>query len=220
MSLKFKILPMPGLTSLRIDADPRFRWDPDARRYRWIQSGKFISQSRFETLTQESINRMADQVDGAVTDLVEKRLDTPAFQRVMADQLSKLHLQQYLLGVKSMGNMADGDVATVNANLRSQLEYLVKFGHDIETKDLSPDQIRRRAQRYVKHTKLSQWSGVRSLKKKQGKREERRVLHPEADHCQSCIDYAAMGWVPIGTHPVIGQRCECLDGCKCKFQFR
>jgi hypothetical protein len=51
-----------------------------------------------------------------------------------------------------------------------------------------------------------------------GKTEEENQLHP-AEHCQSCLDEAARGWVPIGTLIPIGQR-DCLGRCRCTISYR
>jgi hypothetical protein len=51
-----------------------------------------------------------------------------------------------------------------------------------------------------------------------GYTEEIRILGA-ADHCRSCLEYAGMGWQPIGTLPEIGDS-ECNMNCKCEFEYR
>ncbi len=48
---------------------------------------------------------------------------------------------------------------------------------------------------------------------------ERRVLgHPKTHHCHDCPPLAAMGWVPLGTLPDIGDS-ECDGLCLCHFEY-
>lgn len=49
--------------------------------------------------------------------------------------------------------------------------------------------------------------------------QEHRILG-EAEHCEDCEVYHAMGWVPIGTLPSIGQQSACRQNCYCEFQYR
>jgi hypothetical protein len=52
-----------------------------------------------------------------------------------------------------------------------------------------------------------------------GYTEMRRQLNATRS-CDSCISYAAAGWVPIGTLPNPGADCECQSGCKCTVEYR
>jgi hypothetical protein len=47
----------------------------------------------------------------------------------------------------------------------------------------------------------------------------RRILDPQAQHCQDCIDHSARGMVPIGSLPMPGQRCACRARCKCRVEY-
>lgn len=49
--------------------------------------------------------------------------------------------------------------------------------------------------------------------------QERRVLG-DAKHCRQCPEYAARGWMPLGSLPAIGARCDCHGQCACSFLFR
>jgi hypothetical protein len=49
--------------------------------------------------------------------------------------------------------------------------------------------------------------------------EELNVLHPTAEHCAQCVELAAKGYVPLGTHPRIGTR-TCLTADQCHMEYR
>lgn len=48
---------------------------------------------------------------------------------------------------------------------------------------------------------------------------EHRVLG-DAEHCDDCITYSAMGWMPIGALPAIGEQSACRQSCYCHFEYR
>jgi hypothetical protein len=48
----------------------------------------------------------------------------------------------------------------------------------------------------------------------------RRILDPQAAHCQDCLDYARRGLVSIGSLPMPGQRCACRSNCKCRVEYK
>lgn len=48
--------------------------------------------------------------------------------------------------------------------------------------------------------------------------EEHRVLG-DAEHCEDCVTYSAMGWMPIGVLPAIGDS-SCRINCACWFEYR
>lgn len=49
--------------------------------------------------------------------------------------------------------------------------------------------------------------------------QEHRVLGI-AEHCEDCEAYSAMGWMPIGSLPAIGQQSACRQACHCWFEYR
>ena len=53
-----------------------------------------------------------------------------------------------------------------------------------------------------------------------GLKQVRRVLDPQAQHCQDCINWASMNWQALGTLPAPGERCQCLFNCRCSIEYR
>lgn len=49
--------------------------------------------------------------------------------------------------------------------------------------------------------------------------QEHRVLG-HAEHCEDCVTYSAMGWMPIGSLPSIGEQSACRAACCCVFEYR
>ena len=61
-------------------------------------------------------------------------------------------------------------------------------------------------------------NATRAREKAAGMTEERRRLGA-SDHCPTCLEQAAIGWVAIGSLRAIGDS-ECRSRCRCYFQFR
>lgn len=49
--------------------------------------------------------------------------------------------------------------------------------------------------------------------------QEHRVLGI-AEHCEDCVTYSAMGWMPVGSLPAIGDQSACRQNCYCYFEYR
>lgn len=63
-------------------------------------------------------------------------------------------------------------------------------------------------------------SGAMLLAATQGQTMMMRVSRTDKRTCQDCRDYAAQGWVPIGSLPPPGQLCVCHDRCRCYIDYR
>jgi hypothetical protein len=61
-------------------------------------------------------------------------------------------------------------------------------------------------------------NGTRARERAAGMTQERRRLGA-SDHCPTCLEQAAFGWVAIGTLRSIGDS-ECKTRCRCYFQFK
>jgi hypothetical protein len=63
-------------------------------------------------------------------------------------------------------------------------------------------------------------SGAMLLAATQGQTMMMRVARADKRTCEDCLNYAAQGWVPIGTLPPPGQMCACHDRCRCYIEYR
>lgn len=81
--------------------------------------------------------------------------------------------------------------------------------------------VRKRLDRYLV-TPAYRWFNAGEMARQQelGAGEMRRVAKRDKRCCRDCLDYDAAGWQPIGTLPVPGTRCKCLDRCRCRLDFR
>jgi hypothetical protein len=81
--------------------------------------------------------------------------------------------------------------------------------------------INERVKRYLV-TPVYRWfnSGVMARRQGLGAKEMRRVATRDKRVCADCLNYDALGWQPIGSLPVPGTRCQCLDRCRCRIDYR
>ncbi len=71
-------------------------------------------------------------------------------------------------------------------------------------------------------TPLYRWfqTGRFNEREEQGYREMRRISRHDRRVCKDCKYYDSLGWVPIGTLPMPGIRCQCHDRCRCAVDYR
>jgi hypothetical protein len=58
------------------------------------------------------------------------------------------------------------------------------------------------------------------VKEEQGHKEMIRVAKKDKKTCMECKEYEKLGWQPIGSIPLPGQKCRCFDRCRCLVDYR
>lgn len=104
--------------------------------------------------------------------------------------------------------------------IKSQYEYLDGFANDIKSSPLTwlSGRLNARANLYRNSVYSSYENTNRNEAAADGYNLERRILGA-SDHCSDCLDYASVGWQPIGTLPPIGDSI-CMSNCKCEFEYQ
>lgn len=193
----------------------RFTFDPRTRRYRNVRTGRLVSGATVDDLSRKSINRISRRFYNLSSDLFANRISLGDWERTVARELKRLHIQQYKLGV---GDMTQRDYGILGARLRQEYRFLRNFSTEIAFGRLSESQIRARLNQYVNATWGSYQRGKREGFTRAGIRWEKRLLNSRIP-CGDCPRYASMGWVPVGYLPNISQACECGSNCKCTFVY-
>lgn len=196
-----------------------FRWDSQAARYRDNRTGRFVAETRildvaegFAEFTQLNMERATGRyLSGAITLI--------AWQGIMRQEIKDAHLVASMAGRGGRDSMTQGDWGRAGARLRQQYGYLDNMTWERFNGTLSDAQMLQRAQMYSSASRTAYYDGKTAAYKAADFRQERRRLNP-AEHCQSCVVFAGLGWQPIGTLPPPGQQSECLSNCKCTMEFR
>jgi hypothetical protein len=183
---------------------------------RW--NGRHVSQKyvlahleRYEAAVKSNLDKMTDR-------FIAGRMTLPDWQRAVAGELRDAWRINTILGKGGYANMTQADWGRMGARLREEYRALNKFAMDIKDGKLSDAQVRYRVSQYAKGPLVAYRDGQEAAKKDASYDLSRRYLGP-AEHCEDCIEYAAMGWRPIGELPPPGVGSRCGHSCMCSEEF-
>jgi hypothetical protein len=196
-----------------------YQWDANVSRYRDARTGAFAPQRTVTMLLNRQITVAQKEMRSLGRQLAEGKLDVTEWRDATREQLRIIHATQAAKAVGSFDQMDAREWGRVGGKLRYQFERLEKFAVEIDSGTQPLDgRFTQRVEMYAKSGFATYEETRRDGARDDGMTEERRVLG-NAEHCADCVEYAARGWVPIGTLPRIGQS-QCLTNCKCHFEYR
>lgn len=196
-----------------------FVWEAATARYRSKATGRFVAESTIRTDMERYNERaVADAIGDITNRLLDGRIDLATWQQRMAAEIKDAHIINLQVGRGGKAVTEFSDYGRAGARLRFQYRKLDDFAKEIQLGDLTEAQIRNRARMYALAPRTAYYDGLTAAKYAAGYIRERRVLN-NAEHCQSCVTYAALGWQPIGSLPEPGVDSECLTSCKCEKQY-
>ena len=199
---------------------PDWSFDATIGRYRDKRTGRFLSKKEALDLTEASVGRAGQILDGLTESLTMGAMSLQDWQREVAKLLKTVHLAQFILGKGGAANTFPADYLVVARTLKSEYQYLDKFAADIASGRLSAAQIKARARLYVNKTRTSYWMGDAMAQDRATQPALMRRILAVAEHCPDCLAYAAAGWVPVGTLPMPCQACECGANCRCSVEYK
>lgn len=108
----------------------------------------------------------------------------------------------------------------VEADIADELDYLDGFADEVAAGQTPRDgRFIRRAMLYAA-AGFSFYLALRGDRARaQGYTEEMSNLDPAAEHCNSCVEEADRGWVPLGELVPVGDR-DCRSNCRCWITYR
>lgn len=197
----------------------RLEWSKKAARYRDPVTGRFITRNEVrgwvDKLVQQSQRRLAIAAD----DMRQGRTTVGQWQKIMRDEIKNTQLAAEALVRGGWNQMTARDFGRVGARVREQFKYLDKFTREVESKKQATDgRLVQRARSYAAAARVNFHESQTDQLSELGYTEEKNVLHV-AEHCDDCLDQAALGWVPIGTLTPIGSR-KCRMNDRCSVQYR
>jgi hypothetical protein len=195
-----------------------FTFDKQLQRYRYKDSGKFLSQEAAKNLTQKSIDTLEPAIQTISDRLIQREISLEQWETETRNTLRQLHTWQYTLGVGGQNNFTASDRGTLNNILKKEWKYLREFATEVNRGTLSEAQIKARVQLYLNNTNKSYERGRYQAHQRANYKWERRI-RTKTESCNPCIEYAAAGWQPIGTLPNPGLRCDCTANCGCYKEF-
>ncbi len=195
-----------------------FLFDKKSQRYRYKDSGKFVSKDAIASLTQKHIDQVSADATKVIDLLIDKKISVSTWESTTAQTIKELSIAQYILGKGGIARMEQKDYGEIGYLLKQQYKYLRGFSEDLLAGNLTESQARSRLQQYINDGRTLYEAGRREAHLTDNFTRERRI-RTKADSCSECIDYAARGWVEIGTLPAIGSDCSCKSNCGCRWEF-
>lgn len=203
-------------------------WNDKAKRYVDRATGRFLATNALEKLQRRNIGLIEADLQVVGNLLLDNKISLQTFQEAFAQTLKQLHLQQMVLARGGTQATTANDYLTVARTLKGEYEYLRGFAEDInrgysigkngQQIPLTVGRFRQRIRLYAKNGRLSYETGRQSNAMSQGQTYSWRILG-DAEHCASCLQYAAMGIQPNGVLPLPTLACECRANCLCRIEF-
>lgn len=202
------------------DVLPGFTYSRGASRYRDTSTGRFVAKARVTEVMEQSVNRAEDRLAQIIQGVYAKEIAPGVAQVAMRDELRRLTLQNAALGKGGMEQLNFRDYGKVGQQLRDSYARMSNLLRDVESGKVSLAQAMNRVEGYALEARHQYFIAQRAAAQESGRRmEERRTLHAR-ESCGDCISYAAMGWQPIGTLPMIGESSKCGKYCRCTMDSR
>lgn len=196
-----------------------YYWDEVAKRYR-DERGRFVSRAKVLDYVGRSIDSTTSAMDAIIDLVTSGNLSPTDFYKVMAEELKREYIRQYLLGIGGTTQMKPADWGRIGGMLAEQYKYLKGFANEIG--DLAEGAIRNRIGMYF-NSAIEAFERATAINARDwGAEEEIWVLgFVKTEHCPDCLAYSEEGYKPIGYYPVIGSgSTQCLTACRCHKEYR
>lgn len=131
-------------------ATPRWGYDPKAKRYRDLQSGRFLPNRTVSSLRDRVITSAAREARSLAKLAANGDITQAAFKSGMRDLLRNVHGSEAIFGRGGVNAMTSADWGRVGSTLKQQYAYLDKFAAEIgEISGPTEAQAMARAELYV-----------------------------------------------------------------------
>ena len=199
-------------------------WGWDGRRYRNLETGRYVSAAQVREWSSLAIGTSSDAMGDLSGLLNEGQLNTHDWTLLMRDEVKDAYIQEYVLGRGGLDQMTQADWGSIGGALREQYRYLDNFARQIADGSVTPAQIAARARMYAKSAREAFERAQRRVAIAAGMTQIKWTLMP-AEHCPDCVAFADLGWQNIADDPYRGAtptsgHTQCLTNCQCIFDFR
>ena len=205
------------------DAWPRFdaewSYDTNLGRYR-RPSGQFMSEKAVMALVDGRIDKLGQQLRRFTQMLADGNITIDQWQGSVREAIKAAHIQATVLGHGGKDSMGSAEYGRIGQRLRAEYTFLQNFAGDILAGRVSTPMALARVQLYAESVRGSYWEGTSIRQERQGYSLMRRILDPQAQHCDDCVRYARAGLVSMGSLPMPGQRCACRSRCRCSVEYK
>jgi hypothetical protein len=202
--------------STRLDA--AWSYDRGTGRFR-DDKGRFLSQASVEKLVDARIDKLESSLKRFTRMLGDGNITLDQWEASVREAIKGAHIQAAIVGYGGKDQMGASEYGRIGQRLRSEYAYLQGFALDLLEQRISFPMALARIGLYAQSVRGSYWQGTELRKQEQGFSLMRRILDPQAQHCEDCLEFAARGIVSIGSVPLPGQRCACRARCRCRVEY-
>lgn len=126
-----------------------WRWEPNLRRYRNAETGRFIGAKGMVDLRDTFVARQKAQTADLAARLTGGELDTAQWVTQMRQVVKQTYIDEYVMARGGRAQLTQADYGRLGAMLKEQYKYLQGFERDILSGKLTSGQIATRAGMYI-----------------------------------------------------------------------
>lgn len=194
-------------------------YDARRRRYR-TAAGAPIDPAEVRAAVQAAAQGAAGQLAELGAQLDAGAINLSQFMLDVKATVKAAHVAALAAAAGGLRQVTPRDLGQLGAKLRSLYQGLSDLEIQYSAGTISAALLAARMGGYVRAAMGTYENAVRDQAQADGATEERRVLGVVAtEHCQECLDQAALGWQSIGALIPIGM-CTCGGQCCCSWETR
>jgi hypothetical protein len=195
----------------------RFTWDARLARYRDAR-GHLVSNLSVRREIDRQIARHEREIASLSEQLRSGSIGLEEWRLSMRERVKAIHVSHAAASKGGWAQMSPADYGRAGQIIRREYGHLEKFATQISAGLPLDGRMAQRAKLYAQAGRGTFEATRHASMVEHGMDEERSILHV-AEHCEQCVDQAALGWVPVGTLIPLGQR-TCLGNDQCTMVYR
>ena len=130
-------------------ASERYTWDPRSRRYRDVDSGRFISVDVATTIRDRVLDAQAVRAGYLVDSLVDGTMTVQAFDRELRARVKRVYVTEYLLGRGGRYAMTADDRQVLGDLVHESSVFVRSFVERVAAGDFTEAEVRSRTRGHV-----------------------------------------------------------------------
>lgn len=195
---------------------PPYRYYTSSNRY--IDSrGRFVSRALVRKAVDGFIEGVKLEVSAHTGNLLAGRITLTEWEKRMQQTSKSAHVAAHAVGIGGVARMSASDYKSVAARVKSEYKYLNKLTSDVASGRVKLSSLQARALNYASAAR-STYEQAHRLTATGGSLTRERNLLRGSNHCDECLALTRLGWQPIGSMKVPGER-QCRRHCHCELQY-
>lgn len=192
---------------------PRVKWSEDKNSYVWRSNGHVLKNKALYRMVAEEIAIVEKKTKDLSDRFINGKIRFFEWQYGMSEIVRKSHVEMLRLGRGGKERVTDEQYLSIARHIKiEQYPRLRIFSEDIKEGKLTPRQIVARSRLYARSSRRSFEYG--RLQNNKGYYAKRK-LGKCKDHCQPCLFYATLDYLPVSQVTLPTEKCDCGGNCCC-----